>query len=114
MKTLQQKIYEARIGMHWPADNAGGHSYDIHNTDGTISTGYKPGKHVPSTHIGGHEIKAEPKHPLQGKKVVAKHSGGQEVHGRLIGTEHQGTVAKIKHKETGHIHFVDAKSVQKA
>jgi len=88
-------------------DNAGGHYYDIKNSDGTIGMGYKPGKHYPSS-SSRIEIKSEPKHPLHGKQVT-----NGKVTGKLIGTEHQGSAAKIKHS-SGMIHHVDAKDIRKA
>ena len=88
-------------------DNAGGQYYDIKNSDGTIGMGYKPGKHYPSS-SSKIEIKSEPKHPLHGKQVT-----NGKVTGRLIGTEHQGRAAKIKHS-SGMIHHVDAKEIRKA
>ena len=87
-------------------DNAGGQSYGIDNSDGTIGMGYKPGKHYSSS-PSTVEIKSEPKHPLHGKQVT-----NGKVTGRLMGTEHQGTVAKIKHS-SGMIHHVDAKEIKK-
>ena len=94
-------------------DNAGGQYYDIDNSDGTIGFGYKPGKSHPSSSHSNYKIKSEPKHPLHGKLVTAKHSNGEEVTGKMMGTEHQGTVAKIKHS-SGMIHHTDAKTVKKA
>ena len=94
-------------------DNAGGQYYDIDNSDGTIGFGYKPGKSHPSSSHSNYKIKSEPKHPLHGKIVTAKHSNGEEVTGKMMGTEHQGTVAKIKHS-SGMIHSTDAKTVKKA
>jgi hypothetical protein len=88
-------------------DNAGGQYYDIKNSDGTIGMGYKPGKHYPSS-SSRIEIKSEPKHPLHGKQVT-----NGKVTGKLIGTEHQGRAAKIKHS-SGMIHHVDAKEIRKA
>jgi hypothetical protein len=88
-------------------DNAGGQYYDIKNSDGTIGMGYKPGKHYPSS-SSRIEIKSEPKHPLHGKQVT-----NGKVTGKLIGTEHQGSAAKIKHS-SGMIHHVDAKDIRKA
>ena len=88
-------------------DNAGGQYYDIKNSDGTIGMGYKPGKHYPSS-PSRIEIKSEPKHPLHGKQVT-----NGKVTGKLIGTEHQGRAAKIKHS-SGMIHHVDAKEIRKA
>ena len=108
-----EMVEEMRKMASGGRDNAGGQYYDIHNSDGTIGFGYKPGKSQPSSSHSNYEMKPEPKHPLHGKIVTAKHSNGQEVTGRLMGTEHQGTVAKIKHS-SGMIHSTDAKTVKKA
>ena len=103
-------IMEQGVAEGWRAtggrDNAGGQSYGIDNSDGTIGRGYKPGKHYSSS-SSTVEIKSEPKHPLHGKQVT-----NGKVTGRLMGTEHQGTVAKIKHS-SGMIHHVDAKEIRK-
>lgn len=108
-----EQIEEVRKMASGGRDNAGGQYYDIDNDDGTIGFGYKPGKSHPSSSHSNYEYKPEPKHPLHGKLVTAKHSNGQEVTGRMMGTEHQGTVAKIKHS-SGMIHSTDAKTVKKA
>ena len=108
-----ERVDEMRKMASGGRDNAGGQYYDIDNGDGTIGFGYKPGKSQPSSSHSNYETKPEPKHPLHGKIVTAKHSNGQEVTGRLMGTEHQGTVAKIKHS-SGMIHSTDAKTVKKA
>ena len=103
-------VKEEVVAESWRAtggqDNAGGQSYGIDNSDGTIGRGYKPGKHYSSS-PSTVEIKSEPKHPLHGKQVT-----NGKVTGRLMGTEHQGTVAKIKHS-SGMIHHVDAKEIRK-
>ena len=103
-------VKEEVVAEGWRAtggqDNAGGQSYGIDNSDGTIGRGYKPGKHYSSS-SSTVEIKSEPKHPLHGKQVT-----NGKVTGRLMGTEHQGTVAKIKHS-SGMIHHVDAKEIRK-
>ena len=108
-----ERVEEVRKMASGGRDNAGGQYYDIDNDDGTIGFGYKPGKSYPSSSHSNYELKPEPKHPLHGKLVTAKHSNGQEVTGRMMGTEHQGTVAKIKHS-SGMIHSTDAKTVKKA
>ena len=108
-----ERIEEVRKMASGGRDNAGGQHYDIDNGDGTIGFGYKPGKSQPSSSHSNYEYKPEPKHPLHGKIVTAKHSDGKEVTGRLMGTEHQGTVAKIKHS-SGMIHSTDAKTIKKA
>lgn len=112
-KTFKQFVKESKRSYGGGLDNAGGLEYDVRNSDGTIGPGYKPGKRQHSSTSYGHEIKPEPKHPLQGKKVAAKHENGQEVIGKLIHTTNQGSVAKIKHS-SGMIHAVDAKTVKKA
>ena len=108
-----ESIEEVRKMANGGRDNAGGQHYDIDNGDGTIGFGYKPGKSQPSSSHSNYEYKPEPKHSLHGKLVTAKHSNGEEVTGRMMGTEHQGTVAKIKHS-SGMIHSTDAKTVKKA
>ena len=113
MKEEAEQVEEVRKMASGGRDNAGGQYYDIDNGDGTIGFGYKPGKSQPSSSHSNYEMKPEPKHPLHGKIVTAKHSDGKEVTGRLMGTEHQGTVAKIKHS-SGMIHSTDAKTVKKA
>lgn len=115
MKNFKQFMNEGKVSFSGGTDNAGGQSYDVTNSDGTISTHYVPGKHHNSSgHHTTPEIKPEPKHPLQGKKVTAKHDGGQQVTGRLVRTEHGGKTAVVKHHETGMLHFVDAKTVKKS
>ena len=108
-----ERVEEVRKMASGGRDNAGGQYYDIDNDDGTIGFGYKPRKSQPSSSHSNYEYKPEPKHPLHGKIVTAKHNNGQEVTGRMMGTEHQGTVAKIKHS-SGMIHSTDAKTVKKA
>ena len=91
------------------SDNAGGHTVHYTASDGTSQSVYVPGpKPQQSSSVGREPIKSEPKHPLHGHQVT-----DGEVHGRLMGTEHQGSVAKIKDHKTGAIHYVDAKLVKK-
>ena len=106
-KEYAKKKMKEEVMVEGGQDNAGGQYYDIKNSDGTIGMGYKPGKHYPSS-SSKIEIKSEPKHPLHGKQVT-----NGKVTGRLIGTEHQGRAAKIKHS-SGMIHHVDAKEIRKA
>lgn len=113
-KSFKQFMENNNVRVSGGQDNGGGQSYDVTNSDGTISTHYVPGKHHGSSSSTSYEHKPEPKHPLQGKKVTATHSGGQSVTGKLVRTEHGGTTAVIKNHETGMLHFTDAKTVKKA
>lgn len=108
-KTFKQFMKESKYSYGGGTDNAGGYTRHYTASDGTSQSEYVPGKHTPSSGLGRHEVKPEPKHPLHGHQVT-----DDKVRGRLMGTEHQGTVAKIKHHETGAIHFVDAKTIKKA
>lgn len=109
-KTFKQFMKESKRAYGGGSDNAGGHSYYTHASDGSSISVYVPGKHTGGSSSYGHTPpKPEPKHPLHGHKVT-----DGKVVGRLIGTEHQGSVAKIKHPTTGAIHYVDAKDIKKA
>jgi len=109
MKKFNQFIKEAKYSYGGDTDKDGGNTRHYTASDGTSQSVYIPGRKPPESSGYGHEpSKPEPKHPLQGKKVT-----DGKIHGRLMGTEHQGTVAKIKHPDTGAIHYVDAKNIKK-
>jgi hypothetical protein len=111
-KSFKQFFNESRIASGG-RDNAGGQYYDVKNSDGTIGMSYVPGKQHSSSSPPP-EIKPEPKHPLLGKKVTAKHGNGEEVTGRFVKTELGGQIAVIKHHKTGVLHSTDATTVKKA
>lgn len=100
---------ESKYSYGGGSDNAGGYTRHYTASDGTSQSEYVPGKkYQPSSSIGHEPTKPEPKHPLHGHQVT-----DGKVHGRLMGTEHQGSVAKIKDHKTGAIHYVDVKLVKK-
>ena len=115
MSSIQRKIWEERAGLTETkysygggSDNAGGHHKFFTASDGTTQSIYVPGKKYQQSSSIGHEpIKAEPKHPLHGHQVT-----DGKVHGRLMGTARQGSVAKIKDHKSGNIHYVDAKDIK--
>lgn len=115
MKTLREMmdlVEGAQRSYGGGDDNAGGYSYHTTGDDGTDQSVYVPGKYDPSPGLSRHDVKPEPRHPLQGKIVSAQYGDGT-VSGKLIGTEQQGSVAKIKDPETGAIYYVDADSVNR-
>lgn len=117
MKTLREMmdlVEAAESGRSYGGgtDNAGGYSYHTTNSDGTDISVYVPGKQQAPSGYGNREYKAEPKHPLQGKVVSAAY-GDDTVSGKLIGTQDQGTVAKIKDLDSGNIYYVDADTVSR-
>ena len=76
-------------------------------SDGTHSSVWISYPYPETTGYGSEPTKPEVKHPLHGRTVT-----DGTVHGRLIGTMLHGTVAKIKHAETGAIHFVDTSTIR--
>ena len=107
-KTFKQFVEEGR-SYGGGADWDGGYSYHTTASDGSSISVYVPGKKIGGfVHTPSPKTQPEPKHPLHGHKVT-----DGKVVGRLMGTEHQGSVAKIKHHETGAIHYVDAKKIKK-
>ena len=76
-------------------------------SDGTHAEVWVAYPYPKSYGYGSEPTKPEVKHPLHGRTVT-----DGEVRGRLIGTMLHGTVAKIKHPETGAIHFVKAVTIR--
>ena len=103
MKTFNQFIKESKYSYAGGTDNAGGHTKHYTASDGTSQSVYVPGEKQ-----GGSSTptKAQPKHPLHGKKVT-----DGKVTGRLVGTSSQGDSVHIKVGSA--IHVVDAKGVKK-